>query len=565
MAFRHPTFAPPRHLTIPIDTQPGLTPNIPQPQRDIEESQEWILFSPSQAPSTAACTQTTSTERTPATAGLSRISDIGSLDTAARAGQPQSSVLDEGVTEDGELDSLDEGLHAFREPFMYRSAPSQSPAAVLPTHDGLGTFPASSSLVQEQLWQHEQHNPKRKFDGHHYRRSSVHRRLETIEELESQAEHDKRLRIEKWRIEQSQAFLGEIEKETRRRRRRESCRENVIKRNDSTTAEDILGATPEQGGTLTPLQQSDEVEPFWRRITRRFIRDVIGIDEPLLSVILGESLAADGQDDSSSTSALPTIAERPSEAFDLGSLDNASWRDRLLRRIARELGVFADHFSSHSAAFNTYLSLGSYNDYAGIPVPILAHSASTLQEPEINGERPSNLGSGLTPVFLPTVQDSTHDASWGLEDDSVRSTSTRTEDRERLRREREYWERDLDVKMVYRFLKSRFTTNTSTRHWSQSHQNSSSAQDSARRAAIIREHHPLVARAHQSSARLRRESRAQNKRPGSSCASASVKSSRKASLVRSGGSSRNYWDIGGSVGSGSIVASGGTMGAWGEV
>jgi hypothetical protein len=33
-------------------------------------------------------------------------------------------------------------------------------------------------------------------------------------------------------------------------------------------------------------------------------------------------------------------------------------------------------------------------------------------------------------------------------------------------------------------------------------------------------------------------------------------------LVRSNGSSRNYWDLGGSMGSGSIIASGGM---WGEV
>src|SRR5436305_14049173 len=104
---------------------------------------------------------------------------------------------------------------------MYRIPSTQSTVGVLPTHDGLGTFPTSSLPVQEQLWQHEQYNPKRKFGGYHRRRSSVQRRLDTIEELESQVSNEKRMRIEKW-LEHSQVFLEEIEKQTRRRARADS-------------------------------------------------------------------------------------------------------------------------------------------------------------------------------------------------------------------------------------------------------------------------------------------------------------------------------------------------------
>lgn len=86
------------------------------------------------------------------------------------------------------------------------------------------------------------------------------------------------------------------------------------------------------------------------------------------------------------------------------------------------------------------------------------------------------------------------------------------------------------------------------------------ADDNAKRTAIIRQHHPLVARAHRSPVLLRRDSRIIHRRPASSCASESVKSSRR-SVIRSA-SSRNYWDLGGSMGSGSLLASGG---AWGEV
>src|SRR3984957_14557627 len=200
MAFRQPTAAPSRYL--PLET-PESSPFPP-----------WH-----DDPTTR--TQTTTAQRT---AGLSRLSNIDSFDTAVRSGRLESSVLEDEGPEDKELDSLDDGLQAFREPSIYRIPSSQSPGAVLPTHDGLGTFPASSPPVQEQLWQHEQYNPKRKFEGSHTRRSSVQRRLDTIEELESQVSNEKRLRIEKWRMDQSQALLEEIERQTRRRVRTDPSR-----------------------------------------------------------------------------------------------------------------------------------------------------------------------------------------------------------------------------------------------------------------------------------------------------------------------------------------------------
>src|ERR1700744_3656672 len=72
-----------------------------------QEQQEWILFSP------APRTQTTSTDRT-RIADRSRLSDFGSLETAARS-QPDA-VLAHNDNETEDLDSLDDGLHAFNEP-----------------------------------------------------------------------------------------------------------------------------------------------------------------------------------------------------------------------------------------------------------------------------------------------------------------------------------------------------------------------------------------------------------------------------------------------------------------
>ncbi|KAJ9639664.1 hypothetical protein H2204_003734 [Knufia peltigerae] len=515
-----------------------------QQRATVEDSQEWILFTPSTADSTITRTHTTQT------AGLSRASDV-SLNTAGRSGRLESSVFEEDVTEDGELDSLDDGLHAFREPPLYPTISQQTHGAVLPTHDGLGTFPASSPPVLEQLWQHEAFNSKRKHDGHHRRPSSVQRRLDTIDEIEQQASEEKRMRIERWRMEQSQALMDEVERETRRRLRRGS-QQSTYQDSHASINDDILGSTPRQSDYLSkPEEDSEESEPFWRRITRKFIRDVIGIDEPLLSVIFGESLPEEVENLPSSSRTLPTI---PEQMPDVTSTEDYTWRDKLLQRIARELGVFVHQISPHSGPFTTY---SRSPDYAGMPVSVPQPKPRLAPSTRPESQIKDTMTSVLTPNFPPTVQDPAHAEIWGFEEEPA-STSSPLDSTTNLQREREYWERELDLKMVFRYLRDKFVTRPTTQPPPASQQR---VEDAATRAAIIRQHHPLVARAHRSPVRLRRESRTSVRRPTSSCASESVRSSRRASMVRSG-SSRNYWDIGGSVGSGSILASGG---GWGEV
>jgi hypothetical protein len=554
MAFRQPTAAP-RHIYIsPAEQQESTSTALPNVHSHVEDSQEWVLFSPLQDTSTATDTQT---DQTPRTAGLSHISDFGSL--ATRSNQQLQSHLGDALTEDGELDSLDEGLHAFREPSVYRSFSNQGHGPILPAHDGLGTFPASSQPVQEQLWQHEQYNPKRKYDGSHRRRSSVQRRLDTIEELESQISEEKRLRIECWRMEQSQALLDDIEKETRRRERHRPSANECADRSGLGVDADLLGTTPKQSDIVgPPALETDEAEPFWKRITRKFIRDVIGIDEPLLSVIVGETLPED----------ISAIAELVSESTDTRTPQgetfvNETWPDRLLHRIARELGLLVNKLSPHPGAFSSVTSPVA-PDYAGIPVSEPPSAKLSCRPGSAQGS-----SSKLAPSFSPTAHDLSHDASWGLEEGIPRdrAVTEAADEADRLRREREYWERELDIKMVFRFLKSRFSSRSGPHRTDTPLQPLPSREDSNRRADVIRRHHPLVARAHQPSiSRLRRDSALRSfRRPGSSCASESVRSSRRPSLARSGASSRNYWDIGGSIGSGSGIASAGIMGAWGEV
>jgi len=552
MAFRQPTVAVRQSAPIAIRSQQASSHQPPQPV--VEESQEWILFSPSNVESS------TNRSGVSRTVGLSRNSDLGSLNTAARSGRLDSEVLDD-ATEDAELDSLDEGLHAFREPLLYQTTSNQAHHAALPTHDGLGTFHASSSPVLEQLWQHEQFNPKRKHEGQHRRTSSIQRRLDNIEEMDAQANEEKRMRIEKWRMEQSQALMEEVERETRR-----LVRCNTLSRQQSLqavpTIDDALGTTPKQSDYMQQTGKSDESEPFWRRITRKFIRDVIGIDDPLLSVILGETLPAETHEVPHTPSNLPTIPEQPQEP--IFSVEADTWRDRLLHRIARELGVFVHQLTPHPGAFSTYLASSTANaDYAGMPVNIPLPRTKAVSSIVVRPELVSNTQtSSLNPNFPPTLQDPAHAENWGFEEEPASTSSVAFESGLNLQQEREYWERELDVNMVVRYLKDRFATNPAEEQAQTEVQQQ--AESAARRAAIIRQHHPLMARAHRSPARMRRDSRLVTRRPSSSCASESVKSSRRASAARSG-SSRNYWDIGGSVGSGSILASGGLMGAWGEV
>ncbi|KAH1589082.1 hypothetical protein KXW65_006705 [Aspergillus fumigatus] len=597
MAFRLPPQVTRRRNSY--STQYVPEPDIPSPVSPLfeneNESTQWVLFSPPQ-PSTAR-THTTSTERTPRRTGASRLSDFGSFDTATRSifgseGDNTEGDAEEPLDEDGtELDSLDDGLHAFRAPSVTQESTSrlsQSTPAVLPTHDGLGSFHASSQPVQEQLWQYEQFNPRRRGDVRPRRRSSVQRQLDTVEDREQvDMEYDRWRRIEKWRMDQSRALLQEIERETRRRRRNS----RVSVQTDQVTSRPIVPGTSDgaletpKEDSLQPHQESEEDESFWRRITRKVIRDLIGIDDSLLSVILGESLPDMGSEDNKSAGTDNSLDLSKT----LGELDSMPdeqglWQSKLLHRIARELGILVHHLCEHPGAFTTYLNVTNEipNEYAGIPLGRLAEeneaaSQGASAEPALHTAM-SSQDSMMSPQFSPTMRDPTsreHAAHWGIEDEEDASREPLPEST-RLQQEKDYWERELDVMMVFRYLRNRFgrrgSNADSTHACSRRH-----PQDASRRAAIIRQHHPLVARAHsRSQAQLRRQSgptgitspllRQHLHRPSSSCAS-QTKLSALSSRRTLTSSSRNYWDIGGSIDSASAIAPpvAAGMGVWADV
>ena len=596
MAFRQPTYhAPQRVYTATLETQ-VQPPTTTQP---IEESQEWILFSPAAA-SVTDRTYTASTDRT-RTAGRSRISDFGSLDTAARSyGYDEGSEHTEGAIEeeeeDGELDSLDSHLHEFRsEPSVYRQG--EASGTVLPTHDGLGSFRVDQTAmgedVQEHLYAFERYNPRR-----------VKRRRESVElgmlELESEraAEAERTRRIEAWRMEQSRVLVDEIQRETRRRKQSMSSERRTLL--EDREHEDVATMS-NVDGSVTAEVPSEENESFWNRITRRVIRDLMGIDDDLLSIIFGETLPEDDDLSTTPPANAPFDAAHSLIATNQ-QYDQSSWEYRLLERIARELGILVNQLSDHPGAFSTYLqSQQTPLPYAGLPVI----PESARDQPAPSDLEASTLTTPLSlaiPEFQPTIPQTRPVAiprtsiSLALEpEDATPRPSNPLSNPPTLSREE--WERDLDIKMVFRYLKERFTSKfrssptsptLSTIPFSThgtSHLATASTADTAARAARVRQHHPLVTRPSGEAAEIRRRRRNSIerrtwkatipsngperigmgvRRGSSSCASERL--SAKGKRNSGTGSSRHYWDFGpGSVGSGSLIASTGAMGSWGEV
>ncbi|DAA78909.1 TPA_exp: Uncharacterized protein A8136_2694 [Trichophyton benhamiae CBS 112371] len=654
MAFRLPDQTPQRQHPYRGSSRSLTTPpNVSQPQAraDEEDSQEWVLFSPVEAQSTATHSHTASTERTPRTAGLSRLSDFGSLETAAQSSGPLDSegndgetegqegqLQDTGVQEDDvtELDSLDDGLQAFRDPQLDQSGGP----AMLPTHDGLGTFSPSGVNVQEQLWQHEQFNPRRIGETRQRSSSSVQRHLDNANESQPMGigmERERWQRIEQWRMEQSKVLLQEIEKETRRRRQRKQraqskgsdtmhplrsiVSEDTTSKTDAslTASQAALDATVD----ATPSDETDSDESFWQRITRRVINGLIGIDDSLLAVIFGESLVSDTTDsDTNSTSPqdqprssfagnnyLRTTTLTTDSSVNMvetipnimsSSTRDGWWQERLLERIARELGILVHQIYEHPGAFTAYMrtNIDPSTEYAGMPIsqPTATPTVSAMTSRRESHSSHENTTSVPSPTFHPTMQDaatSRHAALWGIEEDVPAQRDAEPShilsESERRERDREYWERELNIKMVFRYLRNRFAA-TATGDASSTQDNDdtielTSPQHRAQRqrqhdpirAAIIRQHHPLVARA-EANSRFRQQSsriyrhqqhhRHHHHMRGTispSCASQS-QSTRKSVSTKRTGSSRHYWDIGGSAGSSSApLAVGGGMGSWGDI
>lgn len=567
MAFRQP-LQQRRQVQRPASIPQSLVAHDATLHGRVDESQEWILFSPQLEHEPSWTSHTSQTSHIQQVRGFS---DFGSLETGDRSNQIQSNNDDGDVTCQGteiededeeELDSLDDGLHAFHPPFSL----DQSGGAVLPNHDGMGSFPAlyhNNDNVQEHLWQFERYNPTNRRRAQR-RRSSVQRRFDALEEQETDKQEERRLRIERWRLEQSRAVLEEIEKETRRRRRRLS----IASRATSTAA---------------PATNT-ETESFWQRVTRRVIKDLMGLDDTTLSVIFGEELAPAAQ-------TTPTQQSPLADVF--SAHQDRVWENRLLNRIAKELGILANQLADHDRQDRTFSTYPSYQvdqptaQTQPRQIPPSNATIPSVDAPDFNIAPPLFAPTFANPPVSPAVEADT--SLWGIPEQPQDTTEEQTSSHDKDQ-DTEYWERDLDVGVVFRYLRSRFSSRppspTPPEPQSRLQQSSQSilpadwaspdnaavtasalgtSPESRRRADLIRRHHPLVSHAASVSAQRRRESvllhtlmhrRAQS----SSCASQSTK------RTRSGGS-RRYWDFPSSTGS--VVSVGstgdGVLGGWGEV
>ncbi|ROT35315.1 hypothetical protein SODALDRAFT_284299 [Sodiomyces alkalinus F11] len=582
----------------PSSNHPGHLQSAEQPSPD--ESQTWVLFSPAAADATTSASYLSSAGESIPTPGRSQISDLGSLNTIARSNRDayfrQSATLsaaidDDSVEDDAELDSLDSHLPDFRtlaSPYNEQPPSHHHDAAVFPTHDGLGSFrldpPVGATEIQEQIYLFEQFNPRR-----------VRRRRESLElaELEMQEEQEqqahKMQRIEAWRLEQSRVLLEEIHKQTRRRRPSPSQSQSQSPSQPSTRHRTRANeARTENPGSSDPAGQADREIMDWHeepapqalddrgvfaKITRKVIKDLIGIDDRLLSLLLGETLpASEDDDDLSSTPKAITAAGLATSPPP--TADQSPWQIQVLDRVARELGFLISQLSPHPGAFSTYARMQEMPiPYAGLPViPETAASPSStaLGADEVSAKMPEfkpTMPAASEPIDIPHIRD----AGVDVRETATQATTTTNHPRrdETTTFTQEEWERDLDVKLVFRYLRSRFTSHTASAPAftsGTSHLATCSTQDLAAKAARVRQHHPLVARTRPAAERRAFKATAPQSpsalRHASSCASQSTRRSARRSSV----SSRHYWDIGGSLGTGSVIAgSTGPMGSWGEV
>ncbi|KAK1756825.1 hypothetical protein QBC47DRAFT_170176 [Echria macrotheca] len=590
MAFQQPA----RHLqqrVTRVESEDGDSAILAPPTRPEQtESPTWVLFSPGTDAGTVT-TYLSSFHDEQVTPGRSRISDLGSLDTAARSdfnSQPDNSAVPTDILEpedDAELDSLDSHLSEFRTaPYHYAQQLSALHAApVFPVHDGLGSFrldgAGTSAEAQERLYAFEQFNP-----------NSVRRRKESFDltglelETEEAQEIERNRRIEAWRLEQSQLLLEDIRRETKKRRQSEaSSQKKAVGRGvgEGRARSAVDEAADDAHLSGTDWHEQDASEPtatgrgLWSRITRKVICDVMGIDDRLLAILFGEALP-----DEESLSSTPKASALNSSNPALGhveseSLSDSTWQLHMLERIAKELGQFIHRMSAHPGAFSTYSRMQQMPlPYAGLPVIPESTAADPSEEiQKLDGSIPS------MPRFHPTApRPLKHQGGRPASTIATPSTVDAIPGDTPQSFTQQEWEQDLDIRLVFRYLRSRFgSSRPSSPPFASgtSHLATSSTQEHAAKAARVRQHHPLVSHSHAHHRPRPAERRTFKvttpsspvvlRHHGGSCASQSTRRSGRRGSVSSRHSSRHYWDIGGSIGTGSIIASTGPMGSWGEV
>jgi hypothetical protein len=311
---------------------------------------------------------------------------------------------------------------------------------------------------------------------------------------------------------------------------------------------------------------TSQSQGFLSRVTRTVIKELIGIDDNLLSILFGEPLP-EAEAELSAISSAPQVDQAVIAPSDL------SWQLRLLERVARELGMLVNRLSHHPGAFSTFNRVQQMPiPYAGLAA-IPEAAAPTITVPPTTAHSEDEAMSPTMPEFKPTIMQQTSpvNISNGREGDASEHDEHHMANPTNAHGfSQEEWERELDIKLVFKYLRSRFSSRFSSTPSSSapSHHHlasPSSAQDMAAKAARVRQHHPLLSSrprtAERRAFKVMSPSSPVALRRAPSCASQSTRRSAR----RSSCSSRHYWDIGGSLGTGSVIASNGPMGSWGDV
>lgn len=532
MAFQQSKRQPIQRPVRPATPEPATHIQSSRTEAAIDESQTWVLFSPPTEATTAS--YLSGTAHSIETPGRSRLSDVGSLDF------PRSShhdMLEDGAEDDAELDSLDSHLPEFRsipEGLESALASAQHSMPLFPSHDGLGSFrldrPALGQDAQDHIYRFERFN-------RNHRRAGSFEPIQPEHDAAHAQEAEKRLRIEAWRLEHSRVLLDQVNRETRRRRRSLASLHRV-QHSEETEADNMTWHDEDA------IDTESESQGLLARLTRTVVKDILGIDDRLLSILLGNTAV----EDDSELSTTP----RASQTLPLpGDSEEQSWQLRLLERISQELGLLVNQLSHHPGAFTAYTRMQQMPiPYAGLPVIPEAGDATPAAA---NTREASSRAS--QPEFQPTV----HRAPQPMDIPKA----VHAEPVDDLAFTKDEWEQELDIKLVFRYLISRFRSRSNGSS-SSAYTGVNTTQDAAARIARVRQHHPLISRSRPVERRMFRPPTPSSPvamRHHSSCASQSTRRSAR----RSSGSSRHYWDIGGSLGTGSVISPHGPMGSWGEV
>ena len=415
-----------RSSSLSQDSIDSASPADREAQSSSQE--QWVLFSPQR--NSILDIRSASSEGTPSITEKSQQNELESTSFIAGgyrkdARKKTYNLLDDPSTrttdasrssalEDEKLDSLDLHLHAFRDTAFQQSASTEyNQTALLPAHDGLGSFLVFGSYEQEQ------------------RRSSEHLaqpRLGPLSNVHSDQQDGERememariARIHAWRMEQSVL--------RQRDHRGSGTRRFSVNRRTRSQV---------QGG---PTFKNERQQP--------------------ISTLCDATSTAD-------LSRLPDYGA-PIDSFEENStIHLVGWLDRLLDRIAHELEICANHLTEHPSAFTTYSRCGETTfpwQQASMSAQIASNRKGRLSDLRHNSHQRNSSTAHSSVIFRPTVS-ARRKNSGSRDSEQVQTGSNpsaaplRTQSRamvtEELWSELDYWERKLDFAAVVSFVYDRF-------------------------------------------------------------------------------------------------------------